>query len=409
MNTIKANDIKVLEQKLYIPSTFNLFESLPQKERKHIDKYAFFPHYLYMSRIFHSSLSRTDYVPIHSHTMHKFVTGRRYQTIKNFWINAGVIETNGSWLAKEFSQGYRFTKEYRNVKSIDTTVFDENFGKRMVTLRMKNTDNLDNSLPQNAYILRNLQDIKIDTKRAYTSLLAASAANPLAIDKYNKIHQSIHAIDNKEWFCTRDAKGRRMHNNYVNLSNDVKPYVYLQHDVTASLYNLDISSSQPLLLAALLVKEYGLKLPTDAAEYKAHCEDGTLYKFLMEKMNMNHLTKKEFKKKVFTWFYSKNTHVINSTEFIEFSNIFPSVAKFITDYKQDNYKALAHAMQRLEADIVIDDVVNTLATQQPNSWALTVHDSVTTTSDMVDVVYNLLKEGFEKRGVNPTITIDKIN
>lgn len=403
---------KVLEQKLYIPSNFDLYNKLPSKERKHIDKYAFFTHYLYLARVLDSSIKRHHYVNVNAKELEKYVSCRRYATIKNFWTQNGVIECNGSWKqtlkdSVGFSQGYRFTFDYRHVKATDLSILDETFGKRLITLRIRNIDKINAAVPQHAYLLRNLQDIRIDTNRAYTRLLAITAENPENLDKYNKLHQSINAIVNGDWFCKRDSKGERVHNNYVNLSKEIKPYVYLAHEVTAKIYNLDIASSQPLLLAALLHRDkvYG----ADVIEYKRHCESGTLYAYLMGKMNLTHLSKKEFKKRVFTFFYAKNEQVANSADFTCFSELFPTVAAYIVARKREDYKALACAMQKLESSIIIDTVVAALANDYPNTWALTVHDSVACTGDMVDVVYNFLNDAFIKHGVTPTINIEEVN
>lgn len=405
----KVADRKIVEQCLYVPSTFDLYNTLPDKEKKHIDKYAFFTHYLYMSRVFNRTMTRLDYVSVHADTMRKFLTIRRYEAVRDFWITQGVIETDGHYVPGDKSKGFRFTAAYRDVKSMDISVFDEVFGRRLVTLRIRNIERLDMSLPQHAYLLHNLQDIRIDTKRAYSHLLGDVAADATNFEESDRRHHAINAIVNKEWFCVRDESGRRVHNNYVNLSKEIKPYVYLHHDVLAKLFNLDIASSQPLLLVVLLVKKYGASFPTDAALYRHHCESGTLYAYLMEKMGYQHLTKQAFKPKVFTWFYAENHKTMYTPDFKKFANIFPTVAAFIVAYKEHDHKALSRDMQRIESGIMIDDVVNKLAVHYPSSWALTIHDSVTCTEDMVDIVYNLMLEAFQRHGVNPTITPEQLN
>jgi hypothetical protein len=404
LSDLIAEAKKVKHHKLYIPSTFDLVGALPVKERKHVDKYAFVTTYLYRAQYLYSKYQKAAYVPINKEMLKRFVTANRASAVINFWLQQGVIEVQGnSYQAGVRSKGYRFTKAYRKVKAVETMVMDEVFEKRLTTLRTKNVMEVDKSQPHLAYLLSNLQDVRIDHTLAYSWLLEqVKSGVPI---NYGKYHLTIDALIKQEWFFSRDTKGRRVHNNFVNLAKSLKPYVYLQHDILAKLVNIDVANSQPLMLAMLMLHRQGSAMQADARTFLALCEAGTLYNTLVAQFGLQSLTKKEFKTKLFTWFYAKNAQVVNTAEWFRFAELYPSVAAFVVEAKRTSYKALSHAMQQLESELVIDTVIKRIAYEHKASWCLTVHDSITTTTDMQDVVIDALLTAYGERGVTPTLNV----
>ncbi|WP_188816092.1 hypothetical protein [Hymenobacter cavernae] len=68
-------------------------------------------------------------------------------------------------------------------------------------------------------------------------------------------------------------------------------------------------------------------------------------------------------------------------------------------------------MQRQESEIIIDGVVNHITQHYypQDFFALTIHDSITTTSDNADYVQGLMLREFRKWGVTPMIAREEIN
>jgi hypothetical protein len=370
---------KPVKHRLYIPSGFDLLAALPVKEKKHVDKYAFLTTYLYRSAFLNHKYDKASFIPVSSKLFEKYVTRRRASSVIDFWVTAGVIEQNTkfSYQVGQQSKSYRFTKEYRKVKAIEMMVVDEVFEKRLTTLKVTNVMNVDATVPQLAYLLRNLKDVRIDHTLAYEWLLKSVDAGTGV--NYEKYHHTIDALIKQEWFFVRDGKGRRVHNNFVTLPKALKPYIYLQHEVLANLVNIDVANSQPLILAMMMKRDAAVNDKADFTTFLSLCESGKLYSELMTRLSLETLSKREFKDKLFTWFYGKNQHVIYTPEWIAFSAAFPTVAAYIVEAKRVNYKALSHAMQREESALMVDTVIQRVAADYPASWCLTVHDSVTTT------------------------------
>ena len=86
-----------------------------------------------------------------------------------------------------------------------------------------------------------------------------------------------------------------------------------------------------------------------------------------------------------------------------FKKLFPSVANIISYYKKVNYKDLAIELQRVEADIMINSVVPRLA--EKKIFVLTIHDSILTTPDNVELVKEIIMNEFKKYNLHPTLKI----
>lgn len=102
-----------------------------------------------------------------------------------------------------------------------------------------------------------------------------------------------------------------------------------------------------------------------------------------------------------TIFYGRNQAAESHPEWHLFTQFFPAVGAFTTESKRKDYIVLSIALQRLEAEIMIDGVINTIAlTHNPEDFfALTIHDSSVTTEDKKNYVKSLIAQEFRKRGI----------
>jgi hypothetical protein len=67
--------------------------------------------------------------------------------------------------------------------------------------------------------------------------------------------------------------------------------------------------------------------------------------------------------------------------------IFPEVSNFLKNHKAKNYKAVASLLQRIEAQIWIDDLLENI----PVDFALPVHDSLIVKDEDFETVLNYCK------------------
>ena len=96
---------------------------------------------------------------------------------------------------------------------------------------------------------------------------------------------------------------------------------------------------------------------------------------------------------------------------MKFSELFPSVAAFITKAKQTDYKSLSHRMQQAEAALVLDTVIKTITeTYHPNEFfATTVHDSIVCTETNAPYVMALMTQAFAQVGLRVNINKECFN
>ncbi|TGE06102.1 hypothetical protein [Hymenobacter fodinae] len=417
------------KKSLFIPENIDLTTMLGKKELKQIDKYYFFPHQLYLRRVTDSRVSKATRIPVNYSLLEEFLTTRHTSKIIKFWLDAGVIETltetkevtggdffepvqtvtriKRSYAAGSRSMRYRFTKAYRDVKTKKVAIVDHKFAKKMERKRKESNAKLDLTYPAHRHLHFCLHEIKIDAKAAYATAHKENKRKK-SNECYNKWVASIHAIEQQEFFISRDKTGKRIHQNWANLATKVKKHVYLP--TGEELVNADIRCSQPLMLAILLRQHYNTaSMPVNIADYIKECEQGTLYETLANEAGVAITDRKKFKRGFFKRvLYGRNEKAMLTQEWQVFDRLFKDVAAYVVRAKAKSHKALSHALQRMESEIIIDKVIAGIAADYhpEHYFALTIHDSITVTRSNETNIQKRMLDAFTKYGVHPTISIE---
>jgi hypothetical protein len=103
-------------------------------------------------------------------------------------------------------------------------------------------------------------------------------------------------------------------------------------------------------------------------------------------------------------FFGRNIVQTPLTEL--FSREFPSVARFIRQQKQADYRTLAQNMQRAESRFVIDIVCRRLMDHHRDIPVVTIHDSIMTTPEHAATVKRIMDEEFQRMGIRATVRTD---
>jgi hypothetical protein len=143
-------------------------------------------------------------------------------------------------------------------------------------------------------------------------------------------------------------------------------------------------------------------LPADMEQYRSDCESGQFYEKLMQRVGVHPEGRGQFKKDVFREIYYGKAWEDTALRraYIE---TYPNVWKLIVKQKAGNYRKLAWAMQREESRLMIDTVCYRFATEFADVPIITVHDSILTTAEHVELVCRVIREEFAKAGISPTI------
>lgn len=126
---------------------------------------------------------------------------------------------------------------------------------------------------------------------------------------------------------------------------------------------------------------------------------GDFYKKIHEKLNTQQtFDKQKIKEMIFTVFFSNNRFIGQPEAKPKrlFRDNFPEIYELFKKIKVVNHKALAHILQRIESEIMIQNVVKRIFVEKPNLPIFTIHDSLATTVGNEDYVSALIKEEAKK-------------
>ena len=170
---------------------------------------------------------------------------------------------------------------------------------------------------------------------------------------YKITESSLQQLGYNDIKIIRDGFGRRVHHNLTQ--------IYKEELKDMGLSIIDAKCSQPRLLY-ILMKEKNI-IDTDYFSIFENNQD--FYYFIMEKLN---LTDRQQAKDLFMYWLNSNGYVPN----YQIHNLFPIVSQFLKKLKNNHYKDSASFLQREEAKIWIDNLLNNL----PVNFGLTIHDSL---------------------------------
>jgi hypothetical protein len=102
--------------------------------------------------------------------------------------------------------------------------------------------------------------------------------------------------------------------------------------------------------------------------------NGLYYQYLVDNLKLK--DKKEAKDLTYRVFFGKNYATCKSDK--QFSQMFPTIHNYIKLYKREHgdYRILSHQLQKLESQLVFNQIGKDLMTIYPNLAWVTVHDSL---------------------------------
>lgn len=160
-----------------------------------------------------------------------------------------------------------------------------------------------------------------------------------------------------------------------------------KHDLKGRGFKIiDAKCSQPRLLYNLMKKANIIDDNYyDIFEKGSEAKD--FYNYIIKQFQLtgiNYDSKRDEAKELFTmWIFGTGY-----TKGYPFHQLFPEASLFIKSLKQRGYKDSASYMQRQEAKIWIDDIMENI----PIDFALPIHDSIIVREEIADIALNWCKE-----------------
>lgn len=403
--------------KLYIPASLNI------PFNKHFDKISYILDVIYRGRFNKKGRTADDYIPLSSRILIKII-GNNYSEFIKWLITNRVIELLVDTNNKKFkigkrSKSYRFTAKYRYGQFKSVEIQDSTIIKNIQDFQKENEALWQ---PEHHYIFECLKNVEYDSTNAL-KYIETTISNPSQLESYY-YHHNVFSNEHNQFYQTVKLKSGRVYNNLTNLPKKLRKFLSYQGK---PLVELDISNSQPFLLA-VLSKQYIENTTHSSIQTSEYINDNTsyvsylssiytsnyknvdfysnltskgmLYQFLKEELNLSY-DEEKLKKWIFiNLLYGKNYY--DSPKIRLFKQTFPIIAEVINEYKKDDYKNLSIQLQKKESEIIIGKIIPQLANL--NLYALTIHDCIVTTYDNEKIVKKIILDTFnEQYGLIPKV------
>lgn len=284
----------------------------------------------------------------------------------------------------EYPESVKLTNEYR------TGEFEIHEVKMKVRRKSASDDNLMRLGPLGMAMTARLDRFYVDS--------TAVARNPWE-------HYQLEQIRTGEIYSTR-CDYRRFHSNFTSLSKSLRQSIRTTTNDT--LTTVDIANSQPLILGILSRDHTALALPycDTLSAWLFWTQKGLIYEFAAEMLT--ELTgrkwgRPEAKDLFLPFLFDRVSRMKSNPLWQVFENDFSAVLDCIRTIKRDRYQALAHRLQEMEAEIMIDGVAAEFIRRYPDAPILTVHDELIVPVQHRDEVIEIIVAEFKKHGVTPTI------
>lgn len=256
---------------------------------------------------------------------------------------------------------------------------------------------------------------------------------------------SIHKFSKQEFYYSVDDNVGRFHSNLTNIKKELRNFITYDGK---KLVNIDIKNSQPLLSTILFNKDFYLEnsqiinifnIPSSfpllsnfshsysstiitlvktlqktdnqkVTEYLDMVNTGNFYEKISAKLYPKApFVKQEMKEIIFTVFFSRNSFIRmpEAKSKIDFRDHFPEIYEIFKQIKVKNHRALAHILQRIESELIIQKVCKRISIEKPDLPIFTIHDSIATTVGNENYVSTIIKEeALKLTGLNIKLGIE---
>jgi hypothetical protein len=255
-----------------------------------------------------------------------------------------------------------------------------------------------------------LQQITVDMESAQRELEGTD----------DDIHlHALQIIEMGLFFATDDDFGGRFYSNMTGLLSGSKKYLRVDGQ---PLHHIDIKNSQPLFLG-LVMKQEGIP---GIEEYLEAVINGKLYELISDKAGYTlsygaeagrKIVKDHIRQKIL--FAKESASDVLLTKFV-FKELFPAVIEYIAASKQgvqqhskkkkkDVGVDLAHKLQTMEREFIIDRCCTRIMKERPDMWFTTIHDCILYKPEDAPYVVGVVKEEFAKLGISPIVEDKPVN
>ena len=223
---------------LYVPANFDPEQVLPDSLKRHADVARYFLHRIIWGRV-QKRTTPDGFVPLKWDYLRPVIPDRVLKPLKQALIDADVIECDGQYIEGHKSFGYRLGSPYRDAPFVRAVVAHAQTATRIQENRRCEKKKI--RLDVHRYLRRQFQKLEIDREGA----LAALAGHP----NHQIVKIPVEQIAAKDFSFSVCRYGRV----HTDLTRAAKPVRRSLHVGGEPLVSVDITNSQPLFFALLLI------------------------------------------------------------------------------------------------------------------------------------------------------------
>ena len=381
----------------YLPQNLDLKSLIKSNSKKE----RFFFHYayvissIYLSRFTNKKTKKDSLVHLKVDYLREIVSQRKTVQILRDLERWGIIECDHIKKIGSKSFGYRIREPYNSSQFQKVLVTDKKITEKMNNWKEKQKKEAEAAGEDYLHLYNFMWQIDI----RYNQAIKFINENYIPFtDDFEARMTMVELIKERDIFFRVDKKGNRAHTNLSNLASDLRKFITYKGKTLAQV---DLKNSQPFLFNLLIRNKIDWRNQIQVEEYKKFkslTEEGKFYEFLMNEFGIpmeNDEQRKSFK----LLFFGRVFFDVNRTELKKeeklFQSLFPTIFKFIREYKHEDYTNLAIQLQRAESKAIINECVRKIRNDNPDMFISTIHDSIVVEPDNLEYAKQVIEDVFE--------------
>lgn len=392
---------------LHIPENLDLKVLLIRKSHTDwVTSYIRFEKLLYLVNLFnrpsvHRTKTYEGFIPLNHGFLQKIIGSRYSMAAIRILIRCRVIECINEYDPnKGLSKRYRLSRKFRSSPCKDHDA-SERLSKRIYRFGKKPLPrHLARLKAPHRFIRDNLQKITFHPN-AHVFL------DCLDRETRGKYRHHYRRIVDGQWYFNVSRLTHRVTHNVTQLPKKLRNYVLLDGMPTAEV---DIKCSQPFFLYSLCPRNSD-EAKEERARFGEAVATGSFYEFLnAHSSRPRDLTDVDARSKLKVKIYEKvlfGKWNLNRNPLLRtFIDLFPILARKIRRIKQRNHTCMTRRLQRNEAKIMIENVVEGLRTEHPRIKVISIHDCLLCRADEAELMREFMCHRIERAiGLRPKVEI----
>lgn len=328
------------------------------------------------------------------------------RTIREMCVDAGLVESDNHYIVGEKSIGYRLGERLRERPFVAWPVADHKSERRFEKWKKAENDLADLD-ELGLYFSSWIKKVRFaGDVGGVIARMTASKAN-VARAQLGYLDQGVVGLK----YC---AYGR-FHSPYTRLCTELRPHMHINGN---PLFEVDVVNSQPTFLASIMRETHEKTHPTqdiqpqalttsnsnpyeypeDLDRFFRDVQGGVIYDRFQAVHSI--ATRGEAKDLFFKAVYGRVSNLG------PFERIYPTVAGVLRRLKGEyGYKWVPCEMQRREARVILRGAADRLRLEHPAVPVITIHDSIMTTAENLDLVERIIREAFKGEAVQPRLRV----